>query len=140
MGEEGQGRALQRFGRFLLRQCGLGSHGICKQRSGVFSRVTCIWQGGLGKEASPNDILYPKWQGFPDRNLPVKAGATFPHLVQNVPNQQCRPPTLNAGHKHVPLTFLAFLKSVLPRLLVRIWNVSPSPNPAWRTIYTKLRS
>lgn len=31
------------------------------------------------------------------------------------------------GTSHVPLTFLAFLKSALPRLLVRIWNVSPLP-------------
>lgn len=59
-----------------------------RQRPGVGSRVTCTctWQGGLGKEDSANDLLYPKQQGFPGRNLPVKATANSLHLVQNVPN------------------------------------------------------
>lgn len=43
--------------------------------------------------------MIPKQQGFPGTKLQVKARATSPHLVQNVPNQQCWPPTLNVGHK-----------------------------------------
>lgn len=44
------------------------------------------------------------------------------------------------GTSHVPLTFLVFPKSALPKLLVRIGNESPSPSPAWRIIYAKLGS